>query len=802
MSCQWVDSAPGMGAREPSRVDVNRKILRLLLVAMTTALAFVITTAVEGAEPKEAKEEKSLPTESVEARIQDLIDRMTVEEKIGQTALRGFSSRSTQSADLLLEPVKSGHVGAILNAINRDVVDQLQKAAVEESRLGIPILFARDVIHGFRTIFPIPLGQAASWHPELVEEGSRIAALEASTFGVRWTFAPMVDIARDARWGRIAESPGEDPFLAEVMAVAAVRGFQGDDPTSKSSLAACVKHFAAYGAAEGGRDYAAAFLPESQLRNVYLRPFKAAVDAGALTFMTAFNEINGVPATGHKGILQDLLRGEWGFDGFVVSDWESVTEMIKHGYSADPAHAAAQSLVAGTDMEMTSTSYEETLAESIRTGRVPMAALDAVVANILRVKMALGLFDDAARDDSRNDTLLAPEFLDKARQAAREGTVLLKNEGVLPLTEGTKVAVIGPLADAPHEQLGTWTFDGKKENSVTPLTAIREAVGEDHVRYVAGLTHSRDRSTESFEAALEAAEASDVVLFFGGEEAILSGEAHSRADLRMPGAQEALLKAVAATDKPVVLVLMAGRPLTLEAVLDDVDALLMAWHPGTMGGPAMADLLWGAASPSGRLPVTWPKTAGQSPIYYNHKNTGRPAPAPGEKQPLSFDDIPVGAWQSSLSNTSRYLDAGSRPQFPFGYGLTYSTFEYGELSVEPATVSLGDPSATVTVRATLRNTGEGTATEVAQLYVRDRVGSLTRPVRELKGFERVELGPGESHELRFEIQVGDLAFFDNQGKERLEAGDFDIWIGAHAADGRRQGRLTLTEGAASPESAP
>ncbi len=801
---------PMHGSRLPSRTlpaalpgTSLRAVSRTCLLTLLLSISLLWPPLGFAQEPEES---------DMETQITQLVEAMTLEEKVGQTALRGFSSRSAQSADVLADEIRAGRAGALLNVMDRQVVDQLQKVAVEESRLGIPLLFARDVIHGFRTIFPIPLGQAASWSPELVETGARVAAEEASTFGIRWTFAPMLDIARDSRWGRIAESPGEDPFLAERIAEAAVRGFQGEDPTSATSLAACAKHFAAYGAAEGGRDYNSAFVSEAQMRNVYLRPFDAAVEAGALTIMTGFNELNGVPVTADPWLLTDVLRGEWGFDGFVVSDWESVTEMIAHGFSRDPEHAAAQAMQAGTDMEMTSRAYEAHLVELVRSGQVPEAALDRAVAAILRVKMKLGLFDHPWRDATRDDVLLAPEYLEEARKAARQSLVLLKNQDLLPLNpEISKVAVVGPLADAPHEQLGTWTFDGKKENSVTPVTALRDRLGGDRVIFAPALEYSRDRSTEGFAAARAAAEQADVVLFFGGEEAILSGEAHSRADLRMPGVQEALLAELAQLDKPIVLVLMAGRPLDVEAVLEEVDALMMAWHPGTMGGPAIVDVLFGDHGPQGRLPVTWPKAAGQEPIYYNHKNTGRPAPAPDEEQPLPFDEIPVGAWQSSLSNTSRYLDLGSRPRFPFGFGLTYTTFEYRGLKAGARHLSEGaetgarqisdgtasavqlTPDDVLTVEVEVANTGSRPGTEVVQLYTRDLVGSLTRPVRELKGFQSVALKPGESQKVQFELPASALAFYNHKGESVLEAGAFEVWVGAHAEDARLGQRFELVD---------
>ena len=521
-----------------------------------------------------------------EAALEALVARMTLEEKAGQMSLAGFSSRSQKDPRELQDRVRSGQVGALINVGDPEALDELQRIAVEESRLGIPLLFGRDVIHGYRTIFPIPLGQAATWNLELAEEAARISAQEASAFGIRWTFAPMVDITRDPRWGRIAESPGEDPYLAEQLGVAMVRGFQGDDLSAPDSLAACAKHFAAYGAAEGGRDYNSANIPGTLLHNIYLRPFRATVEAGAATFMTAFNEIDGIPASAHEELLRDILRSTWGFDGFVVSDWESITEMIAHGYSADERDAARQAAQAGLDLEMTSTSYFEHLPALVKDGLVDEAVLDEAVLNLLRIKQRLGLFERPERVAGREDTLLSDSSLEASRRAARQSMVLVENDGILPLSpEVQRVAVIGPLADAPHEQLGTWTFDGRKEDSRTPLAALRETLGPDRVLFSPGLTHSRDRSKDGFRAALEAAQGADVVLFFGGEEAILSGEAHSRADIRLPGAQEELLLALADTGKPVVLIVLSGRPNTLEAVLEASNAVLIAWHPRHHGRP-------------------------------------------------------------------------------------------------------------------------------------------------------------------------------------------------------------------------
>lgn len=715
-----------------------------------------------------------------EADLTALVARMSREEKIGQLSLRGRGSTGSTAeipADLV-EAVRAGRVGALINVMLPAEVDRLQQIAVEESRHGIPLLFGRDVIHGFRAVAPIPLAQAATWNPDLVEQGARQAAIDARASGINWTFAPMVDIARDPRWGRIAESLGEDPLLASRLGAAMVRGWQGSSLAEPTSVAACVKHFAAYGAAEGGRDYNTVLLPENELRNIYLPPFRAAIEAGALSVMSAFNEINGVPASANRRLLTEILRDEWGFEGFVVSDWDAVTEMIAHGFSANERAAARQSLAAGLDMEMMSTAFEDHLLELVAAGEIQEAIVDEAVLRILRVKARLGLFERPHRDVDAAPGSLRDESLEVARQLAVEGAVLLRNEGaILPLDSGTQtIAVVGPLADAPREQLGTWSFDGRAEDSITPLAELRQRFGFDRVRFARGLRHSRDRSDSGFESALSAAASSDVVVYIGGEEAILSGEAHSRADIRLPGAQQELIQALAETGKPLVLVVMAGRPLVMGEILEAVDAVLYAWHPGSMAGPALADLLLGVESPSGRLPITWPKGVGQIPIYYNHKNTGRP-PQPGRM--LAIEDIPVGAWQSSLANTSHYLDLGMAPEFPFGFGLTYTTFSYGELEVRPWRLRSG---GRLTISATVTNTGDTTAVETVQLYVRDLVGGRTRPVRELEGFQRHRLAPGQSVRIEFVLEPEDLAFF-NGAEWVTEPGEFLVWLAPDAASG-------------------
>jgi beta-glucosidase len=715
----------------------------------------------------------------VEQRVEALLAKMTLEEKIGQTAQRGTSSREKTLSESLKEAVRKGQVGSVLNVMNKDYVEELQRIAVEESPNGIPLIFARDVIHGFKTIFPIPLGQAATWNPEIVEKGSRIAAEEASTYGIRWTFAPMLDISRDPRWGRIAESPGEDPYLASVLGKAYVKGFQGDDLSSPTSLAACGKHFIGYGAAEGGRDYNTAHIPEQLLRDVYLKPFKAAHEAGAASFMTSFNDINGVPATANKFLLKDVLRDEWGFDGIVVSDWNSVTEMIAHGYAEDEKAAARRAANAGMDMEMTSRAYEHHLKALIEEGRFTEAQLDDMVRHILRVKFRLGLFENPGFDRNEEGIILSEANLAAAKEAAIKSMVLLKNEqDLLPLSKDLKkVAVIGPLADAAREQLGTWIFDGDKKDSRTPVPAIKSYLGKDKVIFEPGLTFSRQKIKEGFAKAVAAAKKSDVILFIGGEEAILSGEAHSRGDIRLPGGQEELILELSKTGKPIVLVIMAGRPITMENILDKVNSVVMAWHPGTMAGPALSDVLFGEASPSGRLPLTWPKAVGQVPIYYNHVNTGRPADSASF---VHIDDIPIEAWQSSLGNNSHYLDLGFKPQYPFGYGLSYTTFQYDNLKISKSAIALGE---TLSITADIKNTGSRAGTETVQLYVRDLVGDLVRPVKELKGFQQVTLEPGEQQTVSFSVHTDDLGFY-NQAKEYVtEPGQFHLWVGKNAEEG-------------------
>jgi beta-glucosidase len=716
---------------------------------------------------------ESVNSRQVDLRVNDLLARMTVAEKVGQmTQVNGAGG---QVPDDLREALKAGRIGSILNEVDVATVNEMQRIAVEESRLGIPLLIGRDVIHGFQTVLPIPLGQAATWNPELVERGARMAALEAATTGVNWTFAPMIDISRDARWGRIAESLGEDPYLTSVLGAAMVKGFQGDDFSKPGNIAACAKHFAGYGASESGRDYNTTNIPENELRNVYLPPFRAMVEAGVATVMTSFSDLNGVPATGNRFLLQQVLRDEWQFDGFVVSDWASIEELRTHGFTASDRESVVAAANAGVNMDMASGLYEQHLPSLVEDGLIPLDRLNAMVADILRVKFKLGLFEDPYTDPDDFPSIANPDHLAIARQTALQSIVLLENRAQsLPLDRErlSSLAIIGPLADDGYEQLGTWIFDGNPSLSVTPLHAIRQLLGDDvRIEHVRALETSRSRSTTGFAKAVEAARNADAVVMFLGEESILSGETHSRADIGLPGSQEQLISAVRETGKPLIVVIMAGRPLTLTKVVDDVDALLFAWHLGTMAGPAIADILFGVESPSGKLPVTFPRMVGQVPIYYNHKNTGRPA---SPEKFTHIDDMPPRMPQTSWGFASFHLDAGYKPLYEFGYGLSYTEFGYSDIKISPAEFRQGEQ---VTVQATVKNQGAQEAEEVVQFYVRDLVGDVTRPVRELKGFERLRLAPGESRRVTFRLDADDLAFYGQDMKLMTEPGEFRAWIG-------------------------
>lgn len=682
--------------------------------------------------------------------LDSLLARMTLEEKLGQLNLL---SADGQASPPQLQLVRAGKLGGLFNVNGAENTTAAQRVAVTESRLKIPLLFGMDVIHGYRTIFPIPLGEAAAFNPEIAEATARAAGLEAAAAGINWTYAPMVDIARDPRWGRIAEGSGEDPYLGSLLAAARVRGFQ-------QSIFATVKHFAGYGAAEAGREYNETEISERTMREIYLPPFKAAIDAGVASLMTAFNSISGVPASGNVWLTDSVLRREWGFTGLVVSDWTSVAELIPHGVAANLADAGRVALTAGVDMDMMSSSYvSDSMAAVVRAGRIPMAVVDTAVMRVLRAKLRMGLFRDPYR--ARTAPPMA-ESRALARRAARESIVLLKNQrNVLPLDPKTAtIAVIGPLADNKLDALGPWHTQGRAEDVVTVLQGIRAKASASQVVYAQG-SGIDDTVTAGIGAAVAAARRANVAVLVLGERHDMSGEAASRAELGLPGVQQQLLEQVVATGTPVVLVLMNGRPLILEWAAQHVPAIVETWYLGVEAGNATADVLFGDYNPSGKLPVTFPRGLGQIPIYYNHRNTGRPM------QP-----------QNKFS--SKYIDMPNEPRYPFGFGLSYTTFAYRDLRLSTARARVSD---TVTAMVTVANTGAREGTEVVQLYVRDEVGSVSRPVRELKAFQRVTLKPNESRTVTLRVAVKDLWFIGLDLKPVVEPGTFRVYVGPNSAEG-------------------
>lgn len=733
------------------------------------------------------------PKDPTEQKIERLLSRMTLEDKIGQMTqvCGGWIS------DDLENQVRAG-AGAMLNSVGEEA-NHYQRIAVEETRLGIPMIFGRDIIHGYHTVYPIPLGQAATFDPALVEQAARLTANEATHDGLRWTFSPMVDVARDPRWGRIAEGYGEDTYLTSVMGAACVRGYQGADYNPATGqgtidMAACVKHFAGYAVSEGGRDYNTTWIPEVQLRETYLPPFKAAVDAGSATIMCSFNDLNGVPASANRHLNVDILRHEWGYDGMLVSDWASSANMIAHGNCADLREATVLSVNAQMEMDMEGHGYPWHLKELVESGKVSEKQLDACVRDILRLKFRLGLFENPYCTIDSTQFFTA-EALAAAQRTAEESAVLLKNNGILPVVPlskgggGVSILVCGPLCNSQHDQNGTWCFDKVDSMTVTPLMAFRQLAREGKIRLIEqqGKHWSREVSERNIAELTRQAKQADVVLYFGGEESILSGEARCRAHLDLPGDQSAQLRALKATGKPVVLIVMAGRPLCIGADVDLVDAVLYAFHGGTMQGPALANLIMGEVAPSGRLPMTFPQAEGQIPMYYNKKNTGRPT-----DHPVLIDQIPVGAPQFSLGESSYWLEYGDLPLYPFGYGLTYTMFDYSPVTLSDTVLIMGS-KATLTASCTITNTGNREAVAVPQLYIRDLVGSLTRPVRELKGFERVSIPAGESRTVQFTLSEDDLAYWhladgvtlgaDGAYARSAEAGDFLLWISSNSADG-------------------
>jgi beta-glucosidase len=700
---------------------------------------------------------------NIERRIDALLARMTLEEKLGQLQqLDGHADGNFRPEHLDL--VRKGQLGSFLNVRGVKNTNTVQRVAVEESRLKIPVLFGFDVIHGYRTIFPIPLGEASSWDTSAMERSASIAAKEAAAAGVRWTFAPMVDIARDPRWGRIAEGAGEDSYLGSQIARARVRGFQGADYSAPDKIMACAKHWVAYGAAEGGRDYNTTDISEVTLREVYFPPFKAAVDAGVGTFMSAFNDLNGVPTSANPFTLTHVLRREWKFDGFVVSDYESVRELMNHGLAATESDAARAGINAGVDMEMVSRLFNKHGATLLKEGKVSQATLDEAVRRVLRIKFRLGLFEKPYADEGRERTnIFSAENVAAAREIAGRSMVLLKNEReTLPLAKTlNSIAVVGPLADSQKDIIGSWSGDGKAEDAVTVLAGIKGKVSpQTKVSYAKGCEIAGD-STDGFAEAVRIAAEADVTLVVVGESAEMSGEAASRSSLDLPGRQLDLIKAIHATGKPYAVVLMNGRPLTINWVAENSPAILETWFAGTQAGNAIADVLFGDVNPGGKLPVTFPRNVGQIPIYYNHKNTGRPP------------DV-------NNKYTSKYLDVPVTPLYPFGFGLSYTQFQLTNLQLSARSIPRG---GRLTASVEVENTGKRAGDEVVQLYVRDMAASRTRPVRELKGFERITLRPGEKRRVQFTLAPEHLGFYNREMHFVVEPGEFKVFAGNSSVGG-------------------
>ncbi|MBN1456501.1 MAG: glycoside hydrolase family 3 C-terminal domain-containing protein [Sedimentisphaerales bacterium] len=729
-------------------------------IRIILAICIFLTLIQTGCMPS-AEQGKNGLDPVIESKIDAILAKMTPEEKVGQMAQ--LINDNKEDPEEIKNEIRKGRAGSFLNITNIEIRNSLQKTAVEESRLGIPLIFGYDVIHGMRTVFPVPLAEAASWDLDLMEKTAAIAAKEARAYGIDWTFAPMIDIARDPRWGRIVEGAGEDTYLGSMITRAKVRGFQGDDLSDPETIAACLKHYAAYGASQAGREYSTTEVPERVLRDVYLPPFKAGVEEGTATLMSGFNDLNGVPASGNKYLLTDILRDEWGFDGFVVSDWDSIKQLIAHGLAKDKSHAGIIGSTAGVDMEMHTHCYIENLPELAMNGAVSEDVLDTAVRRILRVKFRLGLFDNPYADPKLQDTnILTPEHREVARQAAKESLVLLKNKNnLLPLDKNIKsIALIGPLANNERALKGTWSGMGRDEDVVTIMQGIKNTVPNCTINYAKGcdITGGDD---EGFAEAVKAAEKSDVVIMAIGESEDLNGESHSRTKIDLPGRQKELLKEINKTGKPVVIVLFTGRPLTIDWSLENIPAILLAWHPGIEGGNGIADVLFGDYNPAGKITVTFPRSVGQIPIYYNMKNTGRP-----------FDE--------EDRFTSKYIDSPNTPLLPFGYGLSYTTFDYKNLKIENEKVAI---PGTVKISARVTNTGPVAGHEVVQLYIRDLVGSVTRPVKELKGFERIYLEPGETKTVTFDLSTCDLKFYDINMEYNVEPGNFKVWVGPNSVEG-------------------
>jgi beta-glucosidase len=752
---------------------MKTKILSILLILTAFALPAQNTkTTPSVSKPK--KVVSTVKTDPTEAKIEVLLKKMTLDEKIGQLTL--FTSDWDVTGPTIrkgyADDIRLGKCGNIFNAHTAAYNRKLQEIAMKETRLKIPLLFGYDVIHGYKTIFPVPLGESASWDMEMIEKTAHIAAVEAAAAGLHWTYAPMVDVARDPRWGRVMEGSGEDTYLASLIAAARTKGFQGKIG-DVNSLVACAKHFAAYGAAQAGRDYHTVDMSDVSLYETYLPPFKACVDAGALSFMTSFNEINGIPSTANPKLLTDILRKKWGFKGFVVTDYTSINEMVNHGNVKDDKEAGEKAINAGVDMDMQGAVFYNHLDKSIAEGKVSMKTVDEAVRRILKLKYQIGLFDNPYKfsDETREkQSIFTKEHLVIARDAARKSMVLLKNDKqTLPLSKSVKnIAVVGPLADSKTDLIGAWSGAGDGNASVSLLEGIKMAVPDANIIHAKGCDLENTPpamnhpllSTEGFAEAVKAANQADIVIVAVGERWWMSGEAASRTDIDLPGVQADLIKELAKIGKPIVVVLMNGRPLTLGNIVDNSSAILETWFSGSQGGHAIADVLFGDYNPSGKLPMTFPRHVGQIPIHYNMKHTGRP-------------------FNADNKYTSKYMDAPNTPQYPFGFGMSYTTFEYADLRADKTNFRFNDK---LNISVTVRNTGNYDGEEVVQLYVRDLVGSLTRPVKELKGFKKIKLKKGESQVVSFTLTTNDLAFYHTDLKHYAEAGDFDIMIGGNSED--------------------
>ncbi|MCU0574064.1 MAG: glycoside hydrolase family 3 C-terminal domain-containing protein [Syntrophobacteraceae bacterium] len=730
------------------------------LLAMFLVTSILLTSAFSAAHSKNPS-----ASSSIEHRVDSLLTMMTLEEKLGQlNQLSGRWDEKYITAEDS-EMIKQGRIGSFLNVAGATNTRKVQELAMKSSRLRIPLLFGMDVVHGFRTIFPIPLAESCTWDPVAVQQTARVAAIEASASGIHWTFAPMVDIARDPRWGRIAEGSGEDPCLGAVMAAARVRGFQGDDWRDPSTIFSCAKHFAAYGASEAGRDYNSVDVSERTLREVYLPPFKAAVDAGSVSLMASFNEIAGVPSTANHWLLTGLLRGEWGFKGFVVSDWNSVAELQAHGLAASRSEAAILALQAGTDMDMVSRIYQNELVTMVCENRVSEDLVNQAVRRVLRAKFVLGLFDNPYRNSNparEQSVILSKPHVDLARHVAQKSIVLLKNDkNLLPLSKTLKtIAVLGPLAEDKIAPLGPWAGAGRPEDVVTVLEGIKSKVSpQTRILYAKGC-NVNDDSMGGIVEAKNVAQQAEVVILVVGEDAGMCGEGACRSRLDLPGVQNELVKTIVETGKPVVMILMNGRPLIITWAAEHVPAILETWFLGIQHGHAAADVLFGDVNPAGKLPVTFPRAVGQIPLYYNHKSTGRP-------------------YVDDNTSTSKYLDISNSPLYPFGYGLSYTTFSYSDLLLSNSRIKAND-SLRVSIEVT--NTGKVKGDEIVQLYVQDEFGSVTRPVKELKDFRRITLNVGEKRNVEFTLTSAQLAFHGRDMNFAVEPGTFKVFVGTNSAE--------------------